>query len=101
MNRLCLDYNVAKDFYSSGCSFEQLPSIEYVYWQLREKQSLNNLTVTVWKDQGQPSGPAKAKQKPPAKENEKTKRSLPLNATNGDVKNVTKSKGGYQTSINS
>jgi hypothetical protein len=62
---------------------------------------LNNLTVTEGKDQGQPQGPAKAKQKTPAKENEKTKRSLPLNATNGDVKSVAKSKGEYLTLINS
>jgi hypothetical protein len=62
---------------------------------------LKNLTATEGKDQGQTQGPVKAKQKPPTKENEKTKRSLPLNATNGDVKNVTKSKGEYYKSVNS
>jgi hypothetical protein len=62
---------------------------------------LNNLTAIEGKDQGQPHEPVKAKQKPPAKENEKSKRSLPLNATNGDVKNVSKSKGEYLTLINS
>jgi hypothetical protein len=67
----------------------------------RKKFSFNNLADSECKDQGQPQGPAKAKQKPPAKENEKSKRSLPLNATNGDVKNVTKSKGEYHSLINS
>jgi hypothetical protein len=61
---------------------------------------LNNLADSAGKDQEQPQGPAKAKQKPPAKENEKTKRSLPLNATNADGKNVTKSKGEYHSLIN-